>query len=177
MNAVKAWSQLNRTDRERVQLMLFSLKEFSFGYETADHLSDAVEEGSAAMRFYMNSLYQYCCNYYLVGGPNKLRNILQELGSGDLLQPLDTLLALPLGETTFGEILRTYRDKFLTHPTFTLRPLQTKIYRKFDLPDPDNHQLFAMLVNDLFVLTRQLYFALAARFPEALTSEFRIHDT
>lgn len=53
------WEQLNRTDRERVQLMVLSLKEFSFGFDMADRLSTEVEQGSAAMRFYMNSLYQH----------------------------------------------------------------------------------------------------------------------
>ena len=165
-----AWEQLNRTDRERVQLMVVSLKEFSFGFDMADRLSTEVEQGSAAMRFYMNSLYQYCCNYYLVGGANKLRNVLKDIGSGDLLEPVETLLARPLGETTFGEILRTFRDKFLTHQTFTFRPIQTNIYRKYDMLNSDNATVFQMMANDLFFITKQLYFALNARFPEALYS-------
>jgi hypothetical protein len=164
------WVQLKKGDRERVQLMLFSLKEFAFGFDMADRLSDGVEQGSAAMRFYMNSLYQYCCNYYLVGGANKLRNVLKDIGSGDLLTPVETLLAVPLGETTFGEMLRTFRDKFLTHQTFTFRPIQINIYRKYDMLDSDNATRFQMMVNCLFALTKQLYLDLNARFPEALYS-------
>ena len=164
------WEQLKRTDQERVQLMVVSLKEFSFGFDMADRLSTEVEQGSAPMRFYMNSLYQYCCNYYLVGGANKLRNVLKDIGSGDLLEPVEMLLAIPLGKTTFGEILRTFRDKFLTHQTFTFRPIQTNIYRKYDMLNSDNATLFQVMANDLFFLTKQLYYALNARFPEALYS-------
>lgn len=151
--------------------MLVSLQEFSFGYEAADHFSTVAADGSAAMRFYMNSLYQYCCNYYLVGGANKLRNILQDVGSGDLLESLEILLATPLGETTFREILRTFRDKFLTHQTFTIGPIKDKIYGKFDLRDPANGQIFSHLVKDLFFQTQRLYFDLASRFPKAFKVE------
>jgi|GEM_PF-1920949 len=164
------WEQLSKSDRKRVQLMIVSLMEFSFGFDTGERISTEVEQGSAAMRFYLNSLYQYCCNYYLVGGANKLRNILKEIGSGDLLEPLDTLLATPLGETTFGEILRTYRDKFLTHQTFTLGPIQSGVYRKYNMLEPDKGKLFQMMANDLFFLTKQLFLNLNARFPEALYS-------
>ena len=90
--------------------MIVSLKEFSFGFDTGERMSTEVEQGSAPMRFYLNSLYRSCCNYYLVGGAHKLLNILKKIGSGDLLEPVETLLATPLGETTFSEILRTYRD-------------------------------------------------------------------
>lgn len=171
MTQVRNWSQLNETERQQVCLMLASLQEFVFAYDTADRLSAQVDQGSAALRFYMNSLYQYCCNYHLVGGANKLKNILTQLGSGDLLESLEALLNVRLGQTTLAEILRTFRDKFLTHQTFTFKPIQVNIYRKFDLRDPNNAKLFPMMVNDVFFLTRQLYFALAARFPEAITPE------
>lgn len=172
------WKQLSRSDRKRVQLMIVSLMEFSFGFDTGERMSTEVEQGSAAMRFYMNSLYQYSCNYYLVGGANKLRNILKEIGSGDLLEPVETLLATPLDETTFGEILRTYRDKFLTHQTFTLGPIQSGVYRKYNMLEPDKAKLFQMMANDLFFLTKQLFLNLNARFPEALysTEDWNLED-
>lgn len=163
------WEQLKKGDRERVQLMMFSLKEFAFGFDMADRLSDEVEQGSAAMRFYMNSLYQDRCNYYL-GGAHKLLNILKDVGSGDLLEPVEKLLAIPLGETTFGEVLRTFRNKFLTHQTFTFRPIQINIYRKYDMLNSDNAMRFQMMANYLFALTKQLFLDLNARFPEALYS-------
>jgi hypothetical protein len=164
------WEQLSKSDRKRVQLMIVSLKEFSFGFDTGERMSTEVEQGSAPMRFYLNSLYQYRCNYYLVGGAHKLMNILKKVGSGDLLEPVETLLATPLGETTFGEILRTYRDKFLTHQTFTLAPIQSGVYRKYNMLEPDKAKVFQMMANDLFFLTKQLFLNLNARFPEALYS-------
>lgn len=87
-----SWDKLNATDRERVQLMLVSLKEFCFRYDVADRISTEMEQGCAAMRFCMNSLCQYCCNYHVVGGGNKLMNVLKEIGSGDLLSARNALL-------------------------------------------------------------------------------------
>jgi hypothetical protein len=168
MTTHRSWSTLNSTEHERFGLMLVSLKEFSYGYETADALSDEVPEGSAPMRFFMNSLYQYCANYFLVGGGNKLRNLLIQLGSGDLLKAIDDLLATPFGGITFGEILRTFRDKFLTHQTFTFSPLEERIYDKCDLREPETGQRFSKLVNDLFYQTQLLYLALMERYPEAM---------
>ena len=39
------WEQLSKSDRKRVQLMIVSLKEFSFGFDTGERMSTEVEQG------------------------------------------------------------------------------------------------------------------------------------
>jgi hypothetical protein len=164
----RSWNQLTNTEKEQVTMMLISLQEFSYGFERADAIADEVAPRSATLRFYMNSLYQYCCNYFLVGGANKLSNVLQSIGSGDLLEPVREVLDRTMGSSTFGEIIRTYRDKMVTHPNFTTRIVRRDIHSKFDLDDAANTIFLSGSVNDLFARTQELFIALAARFPEAL---------
>lgn len=147
--------------------MLFSLKEFSYGCERGDALSQEVPAGSASLRFYMNALYQYCANYFLVGGSRKLRDVLKDLGSGDLLAPIDTVLETALGTTTFGDILKAFRDKFLVHQSFTFAPIEEAVHRRFDILAPGNAERFQRLVNDLYARTQELYLQLGLRYPEA----------
>lgn len=154
-------------EQEQLKMMLLSLQEFSYGFEQADSIAQEVKPGSAALRFYMNSLYQYCCNYFLVGGANKLSNILCNVGFGDLLDPINEVLSRPMGSMTFGEIIRTYRDKTITHPNFTTRIIRRDIHSRFNLNDPVNATFLSDSVNDLFARTQGLYIALAMRVPEA----------
>jgi hypothetical protein len=166
-NNIRAWKDLSQREKEQIQLMLFSLKEFSYGFEKGDVVASEVPAGSAILRFYMNALYQYCANYYLVGGAHKLKNILQEMGSGNLLEHINAILNKKLGETTFGQILKSYRDKFLVHQSFTWSSVEDKIHKKFNILEPSNAEVFQKLVNDLYAETQKLYLALVDRYPEA----------
>ena len=163
----RTWDDLDERERELVHLMLFSLKEFSYGIDRMDEIWKPGQEPGAQARFYMTSLHQYCANYFMLTGAHKLRDVLRALGSGDLLKPIEDLLATPLGESTFGEILKTFRNKFLTHQSFTLDPVNRGIDAKFDLDDPENSALLTDLIEKLFRQTKQLYVALAMRFKEA----------
>ena len=167
----KAWADLSKAEREKVGLILVSLKEFSYGYEQVAKLSETVTPGTAAVRFYMSSLYHYFCSYFLVGGANKLRNALESLQCGDMLEPIDEILDLRLGETTLREVMRTWRDKFLTHQTFSLRTLDRKIMSKASLTDEETGQLYSGLVTELFGRTQDLYVRFAVRYRDALEGE------
>ncbi len=146
--------------------MLFSLKEFSYGYERADQVAGEFPAGAPILRFYMNSLYQYCANYYLVGGGNKLITILESMGSGDLLSEIRRLLGTQLGGLTLGEVLRLWRDKWLVHPNFKIKTVERHILAKFDPSLPDEGERLQALVNDLFAATQVLYVRLADRFSD-----------
>lgn len=165
---IRNWNDLNSTEREQIQLMLVSLKEFCYGFDRLESIAGELEPGVATIRFYFNSLYQYVGNYYLVGGANKLINVLENIGSGDLLRPITELLDIPLGSTTFGQIVRSFRDKFLTHQSFVFRTLEREVHDRFDILDPANAELFAGLVQQLFSRTKELYVNISERFPEAL---------
>ena len=119
----------------------------------------------------MNSLYKYCVNYYLGSGGNKLKNILKNIGSGDLLESIMTLLNEKLSDTTFGEIIKHYRNKMLTHPNFIMSTIEKHIHKKFDILDKSNSKLFSSLVNNLFCQTQLLYINICKRFPEAIIAE------
>ena len=163
----RTWNQLSEREQEQVRLMLFSLKEFSYGVDHMDEIWRPGQEPGAQARFYMTSLHQYCANYFMLTGAHKLRDVLRSLGSGDLLEPVEALLATPLGESTFGEILKTFRNKFLTHQSFTLDPVNRGIHAKFDLDSEQNSATLTDMIEQLFRHTQQLYVALAMRFKEA----------
>ncbi len=55
--SLKYWKDLTINEKEQIRLILFSLKEFSYGFERADSIADQYKSGTAIMRFYMNSLY------------------------------------------------------------------------------------------------------------------------
>ena len=143
-----------------------SLKEFSYAFDTARQVAGFSAEGSAAMRFYTNAMYQYVAAYFLVGGGNKLSDKLRSLGSGDLLDPIEETLATELGTTTVRELLSVFRSKFLVHQSFTIEPLEEVTRRKFDLAVTENGLRFMELVNQLFTPVQELYVNIAARFPE-----------
>ena len=128
----RKWSDLAKGEREQVVLMLLSLKEFSYGFDRATEIGLFADEASAMSRFYTNSLYHYCAAYFTVGGALKLRNIVSEIGSSDLLGPVEEILNSRLGDTTFQDILDAYRDKFLVHQSFRMAPLKKQISKKFD---------------------------------------------
>ena len=77
-------------------------------------------------------------------------------------------VSLAIDEITVKEIMRTWRDKFLTHQTFTFKVVEDRIYKKADLADPEKAEAYSAIVTELFERTKQLYVNLAMRFPEAI---------
>lgn len=159
------WEALSASQQEQLKLVIQSLREFSYGYQRAMGLSKA-DPDSARSRFYSHALYQYCANYFTVTGGNKLRVHLTELGSEDLLNPIEQVLNVELGTTTLGMLLDDYRDKMLVHQGFRMTPID-KIYSEYDLSDEENADKFASLVKMLFQAIQELKIALMNRYPEA----------
>ncbi len=93
------------------------------------------------------------------------------MGSDDLLVTLHILLNNKLSNTTFGQIIKSYRDKMLTHPNFLMSSIKKHIHKKYDILDPEKQLIFSGLVNDLFYQTQVLCLKIIERFPEALSSE------
>ena len=166
MSDIKNWDNLNKTEQTQIGLMLVSLKEFSYAFDTAQQMAKISADGSTVMRFYMNAMYHYVAAYFLVTGGNKLSEKLRALGSGDLLGPIEETLATELGTTTFRELLSVFRSKFLVHQSFTVGPLEEVTKKKYDLAEPGNGERFMDLVNQLFAQVQELYVNIAVRFPE-----------
>ncbi len=150
----KSWDELTDKERESVQLILFSLKEFSYGVDATEAAAAEVVPGAAKLRFYITSLNHYFSSYFLVGGANKLRNRLEQIGSSDLLRPIEELLEIKLGDMKVSEIMRTWRDKFLTHQTFSTELLSKKIHKKADFHSGDNAERYTAIVSELFRRTQ-----------------------
>ena len=102
--AHKTWDKLSDNEKDQVTMIILSLKEFSYGFDRTAEVAKEVEPGAAMLNFYMSSLYQNFANYFLVGGANKLASTLKALGCEDLLEPIDELLQVRMGDTTVGEI-------------------------------------------------------------------------
>lgn len=163
----KAWDQLSDRQKEQLRLMMVSLEEFSYGFQRAFGAASS-EDGSSASRFYSHALYQYCASYFTAPENDKdnLKDRLRALGSGDLVEDIEKLLDTELGETTFGCIVRRYRNRFLVHQRFRLSEMD-KITDKFDLSVEENAMTFSAHVKLLFQLTQELHVALLNRFPSA----------
>jgi len=162
------WKELDQTEKKQIHLMLFSLKEFCHGFDRFMLAVNEFPEGHATIRFYMNSLYQYCFNYFITAGPDKLSIKMKRIGCGDLLDSIEELLSSPFDTMTFKELLRRFRNKFLTHQSFSLELIEREIFKKVNLRIPANKDLFENLIQDLFRKIKQLFFDLSDRFPQAL---------
>ena len=81
------------------------------------------------MRFYMNSLYSYIANYFLldngvndpIGG--NLYPALEEIGLQDNLNDIITILNTRIDSLEFKEILRTFRNKVIVHYNYSCNAL------------------------------------------------------
>ena len=134
----RAFRQLNMKDEDiaEVGLMLLSMSGFVHGYRRLDAESNLYGDVSPAQQFYLNSLRALIVNYFI--GTSKspsdvnARDILEKHGLHQLLVPIDRLLDTPLGATTYKGIVTKFRNKYLTHELFQVKPLQ-KLHDDFDL--------------------------------------------
>jgi len=157
---------MNEEQIEKLRLIVFSLKEFCYGLDKLDEISEQVEQGSAQMRFYMNSLYEYSARYYLldkkdclsIGG--NLYPALSKLDLEDYLNPIINTLNEKIGCLDFQTILRTFRNKMITHSEYSFEPIERKIYEIEDLRKSDNYIRFQELLQRLFDQTKELYMKL-----------------
>ncbi|MHB8276161.1 MAG: hypothetical protein ACYDIA_00700 [Candidatus Humimicrobiaceae bacterium] len=148
---------------EKLSFIVFSLKEFCYGLDRLDKISDQVEQGSAQMRFYMTSLYEYSARYLLI---DKRENLpiggilypaLEELGLENYLLPIINTLNEKIGSLDLQTILRIFRNKMITHSKFTFEPIEKKIYEIKDLRKQNNYIRFQELLQKLYDQIKELY--------------------
>lgn len=148
---------------KKLNFIVFSLKEFCYGLDKLDEISGQVDQGSAQMRFYMNSLYEYSARYLLIdkkddlpiGG--NLYPALEELGLGESLLPIIDTLNEKIGSLDLQTILRTFRNKMITHSEFSFEPVEKKIYEIEDLRKKNNYIRFQELLQKLYDQVKELY--------------------
>ena len=165
---------LAEEDMVELGLSFHSLFGFAHGYSRLKQVTDPARDGSPEQSFYLNSLRTLCVNYFI--GTSKrssdmnIRKILEKHNLPHLLKPIDGILNTKLESTTFGEILKRFRNKFLTHELFQVSPLDD-IYKEFDMRRKDNWIVYHLLEQDLFDETVKLFYDLRERYPEAWLSE------
>lgn len=120
-----------------------------------------MEDGSAAKAFYLASLYNYISVFYLLdkqpsdphGGT--LYKALRPHGLDGHLAPIAAILQRPVGTTTFGEIIRIFRNKAIVHTTYSDADLD-RICASADMQDATVAEAFNDALFDIFVETKLL---------------------
>ena len=156
------WHELTSKQQNRLAGLAATLEEFAYGF---DQIGKS-EKGSIKERFYSNVLYQYITNLFIAKRQKSTLIFLNEIGEGDLVAPVYTLLQRKFGDHTLKYLIKIYRDKWLVHTHFTLDQLERELkpgmlptsqYDPESLPD-------SML--KLFASTYNLFDNLMFRFPE-----------
>jgi len=151
-----------------------AIKQFCFGFETMNDTSDLFNDGSPARVFYLNSIYNYIAVFYLLDKGNDpmggaLYKLLKPFGWEDTLHEINLLLNASLGKTTFGEIIKTFRNKAIVHFENRDKGLDS-IYEKINMEEPENQILLQKIMTNVYLKTRQLAIVLIKK------SNFKLKD-
>ena len=91
------------------------LQEYQYGYyQLLAGESAHLLPNSTPQRFYFNALHVYVAAWFLTQG-GFLRGALDGHGLEAHIAKIDACLERPVGKTTVGEIIRTFRNKYVVH--------------------------------------------------------------
>ena len=173
MTTPLTWDELREKQKQKILLMIIALEEFRYGYDRA--LSHGADQTSAVDRFYTNGLIQYCANFFL-STPN-LTKALSAVGCDHFADPVRAVLSEKIGEVSFGQVIKTFRNQWLVHPRFSSRILEDK--EGAPLIDFDDEAV-GMLIGEkqarLFAHTRSLWNDLIDTFPEVVAYRQGLED-
>jgi hypothetical protein len=147
--------------KETVVFLVHSIKQFCFGFERLDEVARSCEPGSPAIAFYMSAIYQHIAVFYLLdkgqqdamGGT--FYKALKQIGHERLLEPARQVLDTPLGSTTFGELIRVFRNKAIVHTSYRDSDLD-RLYKAVNMEDPQVASKFQETLLDVYHVTRLL---------------------
>ena len=125
---------------ETLVFLVHAVKQFCFGFETLNETADDLEDGSAAKAFYMAAIYNYIAVFYLLdkgGDPigGTFYKTLKLHGLEDVLDPIQSIVETPMGSTTFGELVRGFRNKIIVHTNYRDSDLD-RLYAAVNMKDP-----------------------------------------
>lgn len=145
---------------ETVEFVVHAVKQFSFGFEQLNGIADDYADGTPPKAFYLSALYNYVAVFYLLDKKDKpmggaLYPALKQHGFEHLLDPIQAILAEPIGTTTFGEFVRVVRNKAIVHLTYRDADLDA-LYQKVDMQDAANQARSQQLLAALHAETREL---------------------
>jgi hypothetical protein len=139
------------TDLEETAVFLVhTLKQVLFGFDQLKALGDHVVDGSPAKAFYLNSIYNYIATLFLLDkkewpmGGTAYR-ALQRHGLCNLLDPVKVLLDEPIGQISFGEIIRVFRNSAFVHGRHSDADLD-RVYAEVDMTESINQVRFQNLL-------------------------------
>ena len=165
---------------ETATFIIHAIKQFCFGFELMDELSDNFTEGRAGITFFLSAIYQQLSVFYLIDKKDRPMGgafypALKKYGYENLLQPIKDLLDTPLGTITFGEVVRVFRNKALVHTQFLDSDLDL-IYKQIDMNKPESLKLWQELLLNAYKETKLLAIRVAEATGRPL-SDFGIIDT
>ena len=146
---------------ETLTFIVYAIKQFCFGFEKLVETADEYRDGSAAKAFYMTAIYHHLAAFYLLdkdpqhpmgGGFYKA---LKSHGFERYLDPVNAVLLRPLGSTTFGEVLRAFRNRAIVHPRYQGADVDHML-RQVDMSNPQTLAEFQTLLCDVYVHTKLL---------------------
>jgi hypothetical protein len=132
-------------DKQTVVFIVHAIKQLTYGFERLDEVAESAADGSAMKAFYMNAVYNHIAAFYLLYDKQRkvtgaFRYALRQLDQEDLLDPVDKILARPMGTITVGEVIRAFRNKGIVHSSFQDADLE-RIYEAVDVELPENQAL------------------------------------
>ena len=124
---------------EAVVFMVHGLKRLSFGFYRLDEVA-AAEDGSPMKSFYLDGIYNYLTAFFLLDKDDNspggtFHKVLARSGLEHLLDPVRTALDARFGSTTFGEVVRVFRNKHLVHGSHRSADVD-RIYAQVDMQNP-----------------------------------------
>lgn len=156
-------SRVNERLQEVVVFMVHGLKRLDYGFHRLDEVSDAAD-ASPQKAFYFDGIYNYVSAFFLLDSEDHppggtFHKVLADQDLQNLLDPVRSILDTPLGETTFREVIRLFRNRALIHTSHRDADLEV-IYSKVDMEDRAVQEQFQNLLRDLRAACQQLAVAL-----------------
>ena len=152
--------------QQTLVFVIHAVKQFCFGFEELNRVSDEMQDGSAAKAFYLCSLYHYIAVFYLLdknGGDARggaLYKALRQHGFEGHLSAVYAALDRPIGGTTFGEMVRVFRNKAIVHTTYADADLD-HVYALANMEDPAISEAFHNALWEVYTQTKLLLITLS----------------
>lgn len=145
---------------ETAAFIVHAVKQFCFGLEMVNELADDYSDGSAGKAFFMCAIYQHLAVFYLIDRGSRPMGgafypALKAHDQEHLLDPIREVLETPLGDTTFGEVLRVFRNKVLVHPDYSGAELD-RVYEDVDMSLPEVQERWQELLLQVYLETKLL---------------------
>jgi hypothetical protein len=155
----------NCTLDDTAVFIVHTLKQVMYGFEKIDALGPEVAPGSPMIAFYLNSIYNYIAQLFLLDSKKKpmggsIYSALKRHGLANLLDQIKVILDEPLGDITFGEAIRVFRNKAIVHSTHADADLK-RIYEAVDMGCIENQLRWQELLKRLYDAIKVLALSVA----------------